>query len=95
MTALALTTTTHAFDVPLAKRVVCVSSERSGASGCWRWTRFVERVERAFKTCDKNRQAAAATYDANPARGALEVGRRSVAAYPCPACARPPRVPRC
>jgi hypothetical protein len=47
--------------------------------------RFVERVERAFKTCDKNRQAAAATYDANPARGALEVGRRSVAAYLCPA----------
>jgi hypothetical protein len=35
--------------------------------------RFRERVERALKMGDENRQAAAATYDANPARGALEV----------------------
>jgi hypothetical protein len=35
--------------------------------------RFRERVERALKMGDENRHAAAATYDANPARATLEV----------------------
>ena len=38
------------------------------------------RVECAFDAGDENHQAAAATYNATPARGALEVGK--------PTCAR-------